>query len=80
MTRCGNGSHDGCDPLFLEIVRHTITWFVERSRRDFEQIGSPLPAHDPIQSGIVIMSPGKKLKPDGAQVILLQQTGVQAFL
>src|SRR5258708_23831959 len=34
-----NGSHDRCNPLIVEIARNQTPWFVEWSRRDFEQIG-----------------------------------------
>src|SRR5947207_14014979 len=61
-----NWSHDRCDPLIVEIARNQTAWFVERSRRDFEQIGrSPL-AHRTIHPGVVIMSERKKPKRDEA--------------
>src|SRR5260370_1850971 len=42
----GNGSHDRCNPLIVEIARNQTPWFVERSRRYFEPIGwSPLAFH-----------------------------------
>jgi len=71
MALRGNGSHDRCDPLIPEIARNKTTWFVERPRRDFEQIGSSLLAHHPIHSGVVIVPPGKKFKCDRDQVILV---------
>src|SRR5712692_4024540 len=76
----GNGSHDCCDPLIVEIARNQTPWFVERSRRDFEQIGSSLLAHHPIHPGVVIQSQGKKLKRDGDQVILVLETSSKLFL
>ena len=75
-----NGSHDGCNSLIVEIARNQTSWFVERSRRDFEQIGSSLLAHRTIHPGAVIMSQGKKLKRDGAQTILVLQIGLKVFL
>src|SRR5437763_12446346 len=52
MTLGRNGSHDRADPLFLKIVRHMKSGFVERSRGDFEQIGISLPADDPVRTSI----------------------------
>src|SRR2546423_1472881 len=75
-----NGSHDGCNSLIVEIARNQTSWFVERSRRDFEQIGSSLLAHRTIHPGVVIMSQGKKRQRDGAQIILVLQTGSKVFL
>src|SRR6266480_6308066 len=75
-----SGSHDRCDSLIAEVGRNKKTWFVERSSRDFEQIGSGLLAHHPIHPRLVILSPGKKLKRDGVKVILVLQTGSKLFL
>src|SRR5947209_6782658 len=76
----GNGSHDRCNPLIAEITRNQTPWFVERSRRDFERIGCSLLAFHTIHPGVVIMSQGKKRKPDRAQIILVLQTGSKVFL
>src|SRR3989440_11979269 len=75
-----NGSYDRCNALIVEIARNQTSWFVERSRRDFEQIGSSLLAHRTIHPGVVIMSQGKKRQRDGAQIILVLQTGSKVFL
>ena len=64
----------------MEIARNQTSWFVERSRRDFKQIGSSLLAHRTIHPGAVIMSQGKKLKRDGAQTILVLQIGLKVFI
>src|SRR6266481_4042079 len=74
------GSHDGCDPLIPEIARNKKPWFVEWSRRDFEQRGSSLLAHHTVHPGVVIQSQGKKLKRDGDQVILVLETSSKLFL
>src|SRR5260370_1722845 len=76
----GNGSHDRCHPLIVEIARNQTSWFVERSRRDFERIGCSLLAFHTIYPPVVIMSQGKKRKRDGAQIILILQTGAKVFL
>ena len=76
----GNGSHDRCNPLIAEITRNQTPWFVERSRRDFERIGCSLLAFHTIHPGVVIMSQGKKRQRDGAQIILVLQTGSKVFL
>src|SRR6266487_1432432 len=76
----GNGSHDCCNSLITEITRNQTSWFVERSRRDFERIGCSLLAFHTIHPGVVIMSQGKKRKRDGAQIILVLQTGSKVFL
>src|SRR5260370_13862248 len=76
----GNGSHDRCNPLIVEIVRNQTSWFVERSRRDFERIGCSLLAFHTIDPSVVIMSQGKKRKRDRAQIILVLQTGAKVFL
>src|SRR6266851_4035684 len=76
----GNGSHDRCNPLIAEIARNQTPWFVERSRHDFERIGCSLFAFHTIHPGVVIMSQGKKRKRDGAQIILVLQTGAKGLL
>src|SRR5260370_5125139 len=76
----GNGSHDRCNPLIAKIARNQISWFVERSLRDFERIGCSLLAFHTIYPGVVIMSQGKKRQRDGAQIILVLQTGAKGFL
>src|SRR5258708_1566196 len=75
-----NGSHDRCNPLIVEITRNQTPWFVEWSRRDFERIGCSLLAFHTIHPGVVNMSQGKKRERDGAQIILVLQTGSKAFL
>src|SRR5229473_5183664 len=76
----GNGSHDRCNPLIVEIARNQTPWFVERSRRDFERIGCSLLTFHTIHPGVVIMSQRKKRKRDRAQIILVLQTGAKVFL
>src|SRR5216683_96066 len=76
----GNGSHDRCNPLIAKIARNQTSWFVERSRRDFERIGSSLLAFHTIHPGVVITSQGKKRQRDGAQIILVLQTVAKVFL
>src|SRR5579859_1058599 len=76
----GNGSHDRCNPLIVEIARNQTSWFVERSRRDFDRIGRSLLAFHTIYPGVVIMSQGKKRQRDRAQIILILQTGSKVFL
>src|SRR5260221_1411392 len=76
----GNGSHDRCNPLIVEMARNQTPWFVERSRRDFERIGCSLLAFHTIYPGVVITSQGKKRQRDGAQIILVLQTGAKVFL
>src|SRR5258708_3472769 len=76
----GNGRHNRCNPLIVEITRNQTPWFVERSRRDFERIGCSLLACHTIYPGVVIMSQGKKRKRDRAQIILVLQTGEKVFL
>src|SRR5260370_2625593 len=76
----GNGSYDRCNPLIAEITRNQTPWFVERPRRDFERIGCSLLAFHTIHPGVVIMSQGQKRKRDGAQIILVLQTGSKVFL
>src|SRR5689334_21676651 len=49
----GKGSHDCCDPLIAEKRGNKTTRFIERSRRDFEQIGSFLLAYHTIHPGVV---------------------------
>src|SRR5260370_18319801 len=76
----GNGSHDRCNPLIVEITRNQTPWFVERSRRDFERIDCSLLAFHTIYPGFVSMSQGKKRKCDRTQIILILQTGAKVFL
>jgi hypothetical protein len=71
MALRGNGGYNCCDPLILEKRGNTTRWFVEWSRRDFEQVGWTLLAHHPIHRSIVILSQGKKLKGGGDQAILV---------